>query len=489
MDLSRIRQRDLKSVCVVDTSTEKVYKSTHEPTGFQVFLKLLSLSNLGDRACEAIQDNLEYNNKIRSERLIQMMGIYQTPDKMGIVTHWMPNGSVHSLIYQHDLYPVLPLSMCISILTDVAEGLTFLHRINPPTRHRRLKPCNILLDSQYRAKLSDFNFPELQKFAVSVGQDENSQRVYLSPQRLQGEEPTTADDIYSLVIILHELLSRKRPFHENNALKWETEVIRGLRPQPSVDIILKASSLTPSQRTHLSQFTNLCWHLQPKKRPTANECFSHLGNLLQAFSVEERIREIAALVSTKERAMKHSQPCIVEFDIKFLDDSWLTLSHRSRTQSTPEDSTERLSASSPKLKERSVSLPATSPTNHVQLMRPRQVAAWNNEPSWTQGVPRECPISPPALWNYCCGEILKRDREEILKRMTEGVLNNLMDTMRSRLVLSRDDSENINAEPTLRGRTRIWLDILSEKGEEAAKMGLEILYSQRIIPLHSIKPV
>ncbi|XP_068116212.1 receptor-interacting serine/threonine-protein kinase 2-like isoform X2 [Hyperolius riggenbachi] len=454
MDLSRIRQRDLKSVCVVDTSTEKVYKSTHEPTGFQVFLKLLSLSNLGDRACEAIQDNLEYNNKIRSERLIQMMGIYQTPDKMGIVTHWMPNGSVHSLIYQHDLYPVLPLSMCISILTDVAEGLTFLHRINPPTRHRRLKPCNILLDSQYRAKLSDFNFPELQKFAVSVGQDENSQRVYLSPQRLQGEEPTTADDIYSLVIILHELLSRKRPFHENNALKWETEVIRGLRPQPSVDIILKASSLTPSQRTHLSQFTNLCWHLQPKKRPTANECFSHLGNLLQAFSVEERIREIAALVSTKERAMKHSQPCIVEFDIKFLDDSWLTLSHRSRTQSTPEDSTERLSASSPKLKERS-----------------------------------ECPISPPALWNYCCGEILKRDREEILKRMTEGVLNNLMDTMRSRLVLSRDDSENINAEPTLRGRTRIWLDILSEKGEEAAKMGLEILYSQRIIPLHSIKPV
>ncbi|KAM5138843.1 receptor-interacting serine/threonine-protein kinase 2-like [Mantella aurantiaca] len=485
MSLPQIRQEDLKSYSVVDTSTEKVYKSTYGPTHSHVLLKILSLSNLNDRYRQLVLDHIEYINKIKSEYLTQMVGIYRTPNTLGIVTQWMPNGSLHSLIYQRDLYPVLPLSICIRILKDVAEGLTFLHNLHPSIMHQRLKPCNILLDAQYHVKLSDVQLPNLQKLGVFMDQDNSAHKVYMSPQRLQKHDPTTADDIYSLGFITHVALTRKCPLNEIDPLKWDTLVQRGHRPQPSIDIILKSSNLQQSQRVHLSQFVNLCWHQNPSMRPKADECLKKLRNIMQAFSVEESKREMDNFVSKKEMAMQdsESQTRTVEFDIRYLDvpDSWST-SHRNRTQSAPEEGTEA-SSCSVKKEHRSASLPVSTSSNssHMPTMGPYPRTAWNNGVGWTHVEPVDHSIRPHLYRCQNGVETLRKNREVLLNSITEGHLNQLIDTMRSKFVLSRDDAENINAEHTLKARIRQCMETCCEKGEEASQLVLDNLHSRKII--------
>ncbi|KAG8550584.1 hypothetical protein GDO81_023541 [Engystomops pustulosus] len=71
------------------------------------------------------------------------------------------------------------------------------------------------------------------------------------------------------------------------------------------------------------------------------ECLSRLNNILQIFSKEEIQHEIYTLNTGKARTMQQSTENRREFDIRYLDESWLTRSHISRAQSVPEGSIEK----------------------------------------------------------------------------------------------------------------------------------------------------
>ncbi|XP_069594724.1 receptor-interacting serine/threonine-protein kinase 2-like isoform X2 [Ranitomeya imitator] len=489
MSLPVISQRDLKTYQIVKTSTDYVYKSTYPTAGSSVFIKLLALNGRNPRDHQAILNDVEYISRRRYESLLKIVGIFRTLNTVGIVTEWMPNGSLHALLYQRDLYPTLPLSIIIRILTDVAAGMSFLHGQHPPIMIQRLKPCNILLDAQYRAKVSDFWQSDLQKVNFSKDQQENISVEYLSPQRLQKREPTTADDVYSLGIILHETLSRKQPFSKNNPLKLVTEITRGIRPQPNIEDVIKEASLQHGQLVNLSQLMHLCWHQNPMMRPTAAVCASRLNNILQNFSKEEIQHGIDTLNKSKEKAEQQSQEQVMEFDIKFLDLGWLTRSHMTRTQSLPEESTEEDQSLCPGVKKekRSASLPVSSSKTNIPIPTtcPDPRAARN------YGLHRkvaDCVSSPHLVYSRTYAETLKRNWEAILNRVTEGHLNNLIDTLRTKFVLSRDDYENIDAERTLKAKTRKCLETCSEKGEEASKMFLDSLCSRNVIYMHPRNP-
>ncbi|KAM4017136.1 receptor-interacting serine/threonine-protein kinase 2-like [Anomaloglossus baeobatrachus] len=490
MSLPVISQRDLKTYQIVKTSTEYVYKSTYPPTGSSVFIKLLAVNERNDRHHQEILSDVEYVSRRRSRLLLDIAGIFRTPSTFGIVTEWMPNGSLHSLLYQRDLYPTLPLSTILRILTDVAAGMTLLHGQQPPILLQRLKPSNILLDAQYRAKLTDFWQSDLQKVSFSKDQQDETSVEYLSPRRLQKYDPTTADDVYSFGIISHEALCRKRPFHQRNPLKLVTEITRGIRPQPNIEDVLTETSLHHSQHGNLNQLMHLCWHQNPMMRPPADVCLSRLNNVLQNFLKEEFQRGVDTLNKSKEKAELQSQEQVMEFDIKYLDAGWLTRSHKTRTQSVPEESTIDHSLCPGTMKEkRSASLPVSSIKTNIPIPTtcPDPRAARN------YGLHRnaaDCASNskPHLVSRRTYVETLKMNREAILNRVTEGHLNNLIDTMMSKDVLFRDDYEHINAERTLRDRIRRCLETCSEKGEEASKMFWDSLCPRNVIYTHPRNP-
>ncbi|NWS03825.1 RIPK2 kinase, partial [Motacilla alba] len=200
---------------------------------------------------------------------LPFLGIYQCHGLVGIVTEWMNNGCLHSLIHEHQLYPELPFPLLIRILSDVAEGLHHLHSLEPALCHCSLKPSNVLLDVQYRAKISDYGLTNWRKQQLKSDLQNCQQRncqdlVYLPPEILEGGLPSQEGDIYSFGILCWESLSRQKPFEGQGPL---LDVLRGICSslRPGISEKLIPSNLP--ERNRLLHLIALCWHQEPDYRP------------------------------------------------------------------------------------------------------------------------------------------------------------------------------------------------------------------------------
>ncbi|NWR74370.1 RIPK2 kinase, partial [Centropus unirufus] len=202
-------------------------------------------------------------------RLLPSLGIYQYHGLVGIVTEWMHNGCLHSLIHEHQLYPELPFPLLIRILSDVAQGLHYLHSLEPTFCHCSLKPSNVLLDTQYRAKISDYGLTNWRKRQLRSDLRNCNWRncqdlVYLPPEVLEGGLPSQEGDVYSFGMLCWESLSRRKPFEDDVALlEVLTGICSSLRPGISEKFI--PSDLP--ERNRLLHLVSLCWHQEPDYRP------------------------------------------------------------------------------------------------------------------------------------------------------------------------------------------------------------------------------
>ncbi len=101
----------------------------------------------------------------------------------------------------------------LQLFTKICSAVSYAHR--NLIVHRDIKPSNILVGKDGEPKLLDFG---LAKIAEGVASDDTKTAfraftpAYASPEQLRGESVTTASDIYSLGVVLYELLSGEKPF-------------------------------------------------------------------------------------------------------------------------------------------------------------------------------------------------------------------------------------------------------------------------------------
>ena len=108
--------------------------------------------------------------------------------------------------------PSLSLREVLRIVRQTAEALDYAH--HQGIVHRDIKPSNILLDAQGRVKVADFGIAKMagQNTELTVTGSVMGSPQYLSPEQIRGDELDGRSDIFSLGVLLYELLSRKRPF-------------------------------------------------------------------------------------------------------------------------------------------------------------------------------------------------------------------------------------------------------------------------------------
>src|SRR5262245_41504269 len=123
--------------------------------------------------------------------------------------------------------PLEPLEAAL-LAAQVAEGLGAAHARG--IIHRDVKPGNLLLASGGLVKIADFGLARLadQEPITRDGQTVGTWS-YMSPEQIRGEEITAAADLWSLGIVLHEMVTGRRPFRGRN----EPDLIRRILETPA----------------------------------------------------------------------------------------------------------------------------------------------------------------------------------------------------------------------------------------------------------------
>lgn len=129
----------------------------------------------------------------------------------------MPKGNLQEHLYSDGL-PGSPLILDwgtrLKIALDAARGLEYLHElVTPPVIHRDFKTSNILLDDNFKAKVSDFGLARLGSDKVNghVSTRVLGTQGYVAPEYILTGHLTTKSDVYSYGVVLLELLTARVP--------------------------------------------------------------------------------------------------------------------------------------------------------------------------------------------------------------------------------------------------------------------------------------
>ncbi|XP_051119034.1 U-box domain-containing protein 52-like isoform X2 [Andrographis paniculata] len=190
-----------------------VYKASLDHTS--VAIKVLS-SNATEGQ-KQFQREVSVLSQMRHPNIVILLGACN--ERGCLVYEHMENGSLESQLFSKNrATPALPWRARFRIAAEIATALNFLHQTKPqPLVHRDLKPDNILLDKNYKSKISDVGLARLVPPAVvdCITQYHMTAAAgtfcYIDPEYQQTGMLGTKSDIYSLGVILLQIITAKPP--------------------------------------------------------------------------------------------------------------------------------------------------------------------------------------------------------------------------------------------------------------------------------------
>ncbi|KAL8117399.1 putative receptor-like protein kinase At1g80640 [Apium graveolens] len=153
------------------------------------------------------ENEIAWLSSIRHQKVIALLGYCIHNETRFLVYELMHNGSLELQLHGPSQGAALTWNIRMQIALDIARGLEYLHeRCNPPIIHRDLKSSNILLDSNFRAKLSNFGLAIADGLQNKKNLNISGTLGYVAPEYLIDGKLTDKSDVYAFGVVLLELL-------------------------------------------------------------------------------------------------------------------------------------------------------------------------------------------------------------------------------------------------------------------------------------------
>ncbi|XP_051130935.1 U-box domain-containing protein 52-like isoform X2 [Andrographis paniculata] len=262
------------------------------------------------------QREVEVLSCLRHPNMVLLLGA--CPEYGCLVYEYMANGSLDDCLFRKGNTRPLSWQVRFRIAAEIATGLNFLHQTKPePLVHRDLKPGNILLDQNYTSKISDVGLARL--VPPSVADDVTQYRMtstagtfcYIDPEYQQTGMLGVKSDVYSLGIVLLQILTAKTPMGLSHLIEQAIE--KGTLEEmldPSI------SDWPIEETTTLAKLAVQCSELRRKDRPDLGKVVLPELNKLREFGEENIIHFLVggstapspshSLASIKEVKSDHS---------------------------------------------------------------------------------------------------------------------------------------------------------------------------------------
>jgi beta-lactam-binding protein with PASTA domain len=170
-----------------------------------------------------------------------------------IAMEYLPGHSLKAVVRERG--PMDPAA-AIDIVIQILHAARFAHRRG--VIHRDLKPHNVILDEEGRAKVTDFGIARAGASDMTLTGSIMGTAQYLSPEQAQGHAVSASSDIYAVGIVLYELLTGVVPFDGETAVTIALKQVSATPPPPSTinhavgpeldAIVLRALAKDPAER-------------------------------------------------------------------------------------------------------------------------------------------------------------------------------------------------------------------------------------------------
>ncbi|PIN06752.1 Serine/threonine protein kinase [Handroanthus impetiginosus] len=184
------------------------------PNGKEIAVKSLKLnSGQGEREFQAEVDII---SRVHHRHLVSLVGYCITGSQRMLVYEFVPNGTLEYHLHGAGC-PTMDWPTRLKIALGAAKGFAYLHEdCHPRIIHRDIKAANILIDSNFEAKVADFGLAKLsQDNYTHVSTRIMGTFGYLAPEYASSGKLTEKSDVYSFGIMLLELITGRRPVDIN----------------------------------------------------------------------------------------------------------------------------------------------------------------------------------------------------------------------------------------------------------------------------------
>jgi len=274
----------------------RVYKVFDTDIKEKIALKLLRPEiALEKETVERFSNELKLARKIRHKNICGMFDLGKAEGTTFITMEFVPGEDLKKFIRKSGQ---LGAGRAVSITKQVCEGLAEAHHLG--VVHRDLKPQNIMVDEDGNARIMDFGIARslsgksITGAGVMIGTPE-----YMSPEQVEGKEADQRSDIYSLGIILYEMLTGRVPFEGDTpftiGVKHKSEIPRDPR------------DLNTQIPQDLSRLVLKCLEKDKAKRyQTAQELHADLEKMEQDLPTTERVVSKRKPFTSREITVKFS---------------------------------------------------------------------------------------------------------------------------------------------------------------------------------------
>jgi len=278
----------------------RVYKVFDTDVKEKVALKLLRPEIAADNeTIERFSNELKLARKIRHKNVCGMFDLGKAEGALYLTMEFVSGEDLKRLIRRMGQFPT---GKAVSIAAQISEGLSAAHHLG--IVHRDLKTSNIMVDEEGNARIMDFGIARALKekgitgAGVIIGTPE-----YMSPEQVEGKDVDQRSDIYSLGIILYEMLAGRVPFEGETPLS----IAHKHKYEPPADP-RKLNAQVPED---LSRLILRCLEKDKGKRyQTAEELWADLEKIEQGLPTTERI--------VAEKKPFTSREITVKFNLKKL---------------------------------------------------------------------------------------------------------------------------------------------------------------------------
>ena len=185
----------------------RVYLVTHNLTKKKYALKVINKNKLLQTYgnCKLIQNEVEIHSKLNHKNIIRLYNMEETSNEFNILLEYAEKGNLFSLIQKENGFNE---SKAYEYFIQIVNAVYFLHQNN--IIHRDIKPENILLGDGDLLKLCDFGWAK--ELTVNNRSTFCGTMEYMAPEIMGSEKYDFGVDVWSLGILLYELIMGHSPF-------------------------------------------------------------------------------------------------------------------------------------------------------------------------------------------------------------------------------------------------------------------------------------